>query len=923
MRSKSSQAAAVVDSRHHSGTMVVSVADSTGTLRELGSVASDEPQGFTPVISASIEEDVDGPRTARVSLQRSRGKWNFGQWVTGTANPLQPSTGVTRLAITRRVKIESIVTPADSPQASLSGARITIFEGYIDEIEEPGDTIELVCTDKTALVRDTFIEDERVYGYATGVYATAGCLVWKSDLRAIALGELVIPSELQGNGHFYEATSVSSAQGTTEPTWPTGSGSTVVSGGVTFTERGTVTKGAHTSVLVVMQQLLDDCMGSAAPTLYAPADPGWNIYSYQQQRQSLEEALQVFASSLGWSLRRIWNTSTSAFELTLYAPDRTRTTVDKTVSPANVRAIESMSINAWDIRNVVRVLYGDRAAVDPTGEPTRKVLQVSDSASIAKYGRRFMEVGEESASQIDSSGEATQLANAILADLAEPVAVVSLTVPFDPFVEVGDLVRIQADGVRFSADTDIAVVQVSHEAGENGASTKMTLRGKPVATVNGWLAMDGGRRVLPHAFNPADGLDSTINPTQVVGGVATRVANSQLGAGAMTTQYEVHVSDTSGFTPDSSTLRGTGPNTSHVTADAVPGKTQYVKLVPYKMNAMKKARGEPGPELVIANGRAKTGHYDSASTQSHLPLNGNFEHASDDLAVAPPDHWQVITRPSETTETWGSSGSVYYGEDFTTKGRYIELRASATQRGNIVSSVFEVRRGIRALNFYLSIMRTGSSAVSGKDLIVDIFGYADAAMANQVINYSVNFSGDSAGPFPSLNTWYDTVIDFGAGYGPIPSNVNFLQVALRRGTAGDNSFAWRVGDVYAQEADFYRLKADFVDAASDTAWTAVSFQNSFTDYDTANFFGVAYRKRLGRVELRGWFKRASAATLTTIFTLPVGFRPTRRMGWAVPCSPSGYARFDVRTDGTVIIDTATSATWYDFVSIDSVSFDPS
>jgi hypothetical protein len=111
----------------------------------------------------------------------------------------------------------------------------------------PDDEMELVCTDKFARLRDTWIETERVYGYAQGVNATKGCLVWRYDMAALALNELVVPSEKKFNGRFYRVSAVSGPQSAVEPVWPTGGCSTVVSGGVTFTESGAVSDSTGTA----------------------------------------------------------------------------------------------------------------------------------------------------------------------------------------------------------------------------------------------------------------------------------------------------------------------------------------------------------------------------------------------------------------------------------------------------------------------------------------------------------------------------------------------------------------------------------------------------------------------------------------------------------------------------------------------------
>jgi hypothetical protein len=53
-----------------------------------------------------------------------------------------------------------------------------------------------------------------------------------------ALNDLVRPTGPNANGHYYQVTTDAGSSGGTEPTWPTGSGATVVDDGITWTEQG-------------------------------------------------------------------------------------------------------------------------------------------------------------------------------------------------------------------------------------------------------------------------------------------------------------------------------------------------------------------------------------------------------------------------------------------------------------------------------------------------------------------------------------------------------------------------------------------------------------------------------------------------------------------------------------------------------------
>jgi len=894
MRTKSAQASAVLNNPSHSARAIVTTYSSAGSSN---GTLSDE------LLEVEIEQSIDGFRTARVSLQRQQGAYSFAPLVT-TGNPFYGSEP--RISIGRRILIEAELILPDISNTP-SGLKETIFDGYIDEVSWPDDEMQLVCTDKSAKLRDTWIEYERVYGYAQGAYATKGVYVWRYDLQTLSSGDLVVPSEARANGHFYRVTTTGTGTAA-EPTWPTGSGATVSWGSVVFTESGSVNE-TGTAIETIIQQVLNDNGLGSLVTLQTPVSPSWNVKPYIQQRQSVMDAIRTMVDQLGWWVRFEWSSGLGRYELTLKEPARTSSTVHKSINAAEEIDCQELSIDVWSIRNVVRVIYGSVGSRSPTGSPVRVTVEVSDSTSITKYGRRFMEIAEGDSSNIDTLTEAQRMANAALADLKDPTAGLSVSFPCDFYLELGDRLTLPADGLRSTSNITLAVESLRHSFGESGATTSVTLRGTPAAMRDGWLAKDGlvkAEDVHQVSLFNSTSIDA-INISEVVGGMKLEVNTDKL-QGSLNQGIEFHVSDVASFSPGLATLMAAGESNSVVVPNLVPGKTYYFQAVPFSRNASRIVRGSPSAEQSFVAGRAKSGHYDSTSTQSHLPLNGNFEHATDSLTTAPPDHWKVSTLPSETAEAWGSGGSVYYGTD-TGKGRYIRLRESATQRGRLISNPFEVRRGIRSFNIYASIRRNGSSAASGKDLIVDIFGFSDAALTTQIINYSVYLSGSATGPYPSLATWYDVVIDFGTGYGTIPTNVNFLQLVLRRGTAGDSSFSWDVGDIYVQEADFYRATIDQV------PWYPVTFGTGWANYDAVNFQCEYLKDSMGFVHLRGLAQRTSGSG-ATITTLPSGCRPLDTHH-TIALSAGAACEVDIDASGNVVLYGGTPT---DYVSLDNVVF---
>jgi hypothetical protein len=89
---------------------------------------------------------------------------------------------------------------------------------------------------------------------------------------------------------------------------------------------------------------------------------------------------------------------------------------------------------------------------------------------------------------------------------------------------------------------------------------------------------------------------------------------------------------------------------------------------------------------------------------------------------------------------------------------------------------------------------------------------------------------------------------------------------------------------------------DLLSTVTPTAWTAVTFQNSWANYGSG-WQTAQYRKIGDIVYLRGLI--AGGASATTAFTLPVGFRPPSSLLFAVDKETLTHGRLDVLSSGNV------------------------
>lgn len=878
MRTKSAQVDAVIANPHHSGRAYVTVYSSAGVAGPTwGTEAGSGP--LSPVLGVEVSQDIDSPRTASVRLQRQQGRYSLAPLVSSN-NPLFISEAP--VAIGRRIVIEAELLPPGISNVP-AGLKLQVFDGFIDEVQWPGDEMELVCTDKSARPRDTFIERERVYCACQGVYATKGAYQWADDLPPLAVGDLVLPSA--PNGHFYRVTAATSAQNTLEPPWPTGSGATVGSGGVTFTESGTQDDTGTAIETLIGQLLADNGLGSFA-TLNCPVSPSWNVRPYAQQRESVLDALQAVARQLGWWLRFEWDGS--KFELTLAEPARTSSTVHKTLEVTDEVECDELAVDVWSIRNVVQVIFSDSADRDAKGVARRKVLSVSDSASITKYGRRWCELAEASSSSIDTAAEATRLANAVLADLKEPTAGLGISFAVDPYLELGDRLTVKADGLRFSADQTLAIESLSHVFTDEGASTSVTLRGAPAAARDGWLEQEQRTGSRPLLTSSPDQLHVVTN--SAIAGVGAQLT-AQYRADGGEVQYDLHVSRTDGFTPTADTNRGASRE-----ARGLPGRTYYARLQPYTWERGRKLLGSPTPQQTVEAGYVEAAHI-SGRAVTGGPRNGDFEDlldvdGNDFTPLAPPDHWTM------DAGTWGASDDAFAGTT-TAHGRHVALRQTGTN-ARLESSIFRISTGARMASLIAAVRPQGTLS-SGRDLQFHVDFYSDAEGANSVGD------ADVACPynFVAANTWAQYLVSL-----PVPAGAEYARVQFYK-VATSSAYGWDVGSVELHVQP---------DVASE-AWTGVSFLNSFSDYNTATYQACAYKRTAaGRVELRGLAKRASAALNTAIFTLPVGYRPSKTTNFVI-LADARAAHLEVRTNGDVVVFTADSANWFAYFSLAQVSFD--
>lgn len=234
----------------------------------------------------------------------------------------------------------------------------------------------------------------------------------------------------------------------------------------------------------VIQTILNDWGNSVSlwtpngtsGTKIAVADlSGWAPSRTPLLRSTVMDAIRKYADQIGYDLRYRWQVNAADIVLVLSAPERTSPTVAYTFTTARLLKYRA-SLATKNIRNDIRVGFYNLGK-------QRLFAFSEDAISIGAYGRRFMEVGEEETSHINTLAEAQALATAIKNDLALPTMQVQFTVPLFPNAELQDYFTITGDEIITSTQS-LGVTAINHYIDNQGGRTIITAEGKPASRRN-------------------------------------------------------------------------------------------------------------------------------------------------------------------------------------------------------------------------------------------------------------------------------------------------------------------------------------------------------------------------------------------------------------------------------------------------------
>lgn len=245
----------------------------------------------------------------------------------------------------------------------------------------------------------------------------------------------------------------------------------------------------------VMQDISNDWADGQA--VQVPSSPGFAVTAYQQTQQPVLEAHRTLAQLIGWDARPEWYNTSSGFAYVFSEPLRSASTTVYTFGPSQYFDVKRMDISREDVRNVVVVNYTVSSTASSTSAGVRATYTASDSTSISRFGRRWMEIDLADDSDIDTATEAQDLASACLSDLSVPDAEQEIETLFFWPVMLGDYYTYTANGVHYDVDQDWAVSGFRHVLRDNTQRTYIQARGKPLGQYANWRRREGGRRRDP------------------------------------------------------------------------------------------------------------------------------------------------------------------------------------------------------------------------------------------------------------------------------------------------------------------------------------------------------------------------------------------------------------------------------------------
>ena len=252
----------------------------------------------------------------------------------------------------------------------------------------------------------------------------------------------------------------------------------------------------------VMADLTSDWTdASTTLAVYTPSSPGFLIAPpYWAEIGPVLGHMTDLADLVGWYVRPTWVDASSAFRVTFAEPNRSASTADFTFGGDRYLNVRALAIDRTRVRNAINISWFSTAG---TGSST----SVTDAASIAEYGRRWLGIQEPSGGAISSSSEASTLATAVLNDLKDPEAEFEIDTFYFWAAELDDYYGFSANAQLFTSTQLWGLSEIRHRLTLNEHRTTLRVRGQPAAGNLRW-----GKKGGSSDGGPSTSIDPSAEP---------------------------------------------------------------------------------------------------------------------------------------------------------------------------------------------------------------------------------------------------------------------------------------------------------------------------------------------------------------------------------------------------------------------------
>lgn len=243
---------------------------------------------------------------------------------------------------------------------------------------------------------------------------------------------------------------------------------------------------------VVSGLLTDHILVPPSHTFVTPTN--FQVKKFAQQKMTLYQAIQNVVQQIGWDMRIHNIVGTQNFQIVFYEPDRNVVSGSQyEIQPQNIHKVNRFASSITAVRNFVTVWYGSVANVDEIGNELRSNVVAQDAVSIAKYGKRAVDLALGATSLIQDPVDATSFANFVLQDLSDPSLGITaeLTHYFHP-AQINDYYTFKASGKQWTEDADLAIEGYAHTFQPGNAYTTLKARGNPSLDIDSWIDRSGG-----------------------------------------------------------------------------------------------------------------------------------------------------------------------------------------------------------------------------------------------------------------------------------------------------------------------------------------------------------------------------------------------------------------------------------------------